>query len=325
LYNVVNFLGRRDESVTAEVLSLYHRHFRTVRIIARPLGKVYKTLIPLLTERVTALGVYFDLDHGVEINGFINEITGLLGTGRVTSLGIYSASAFTRFPDSIPPFGASSLLQQVAVVTPVLHRLKSLDIVVERMDEGPYDAFRTQIGQLTSLTVRAAFNGDLGQLWDMKQRDKWFTCNNITSLQLIQCVAASAPHIPYILQFFPLLRTLTLVSCGDDEDIEPLQREKGWSFTNDSLWRGRAPLESFHLEHVFGWELTALGAIHTRQLTIAVLVEEDIVNPFRDEEIYSCLRILRTEGRYITSDLEGICARRGIVLESNARPLLFHA
>jgi hypothetical protein len=192
---------------------------------------------------------------------------------------------------------------------------------MEGMNEEPYDAFRTQIGQLGSLTVRAAIPANLGQLWDMRQRDKWFTCN---SLQLIQCEAAFSPHIPYILQFFPSLRVLTLISCGGREDTEPPQREKGWSFMTDSLWRGRAPLESFHLEQFFGWEIAVLGVIHTLQFTITAVIAGDIINHFQDEELYPCLRILRTEGRYITSDLEEICARRGIVLESNAQPLLFH-
>lgn len=286
--------------------------------------KLYQALFPFLTERVTALGVYFDfLDNDLESSDFNNEIVRALDRGHITSFGIYSTSAFSTFPSSTPPLGASSLLQRITIVTPVLSRLKSLDIVMEGMNEGPYDAFRTQIGQLGSLTIRAAFHGDLGQLWDIRQRDKWFTCNNLTTLQLIQCVAASAPHIPYILQFFPLLQNLTLVSCGDEDDIETPQHEQGWSFTTDSLWQGRAPLESFHLEHVFGWEIATLGAIHTRQLTIAVVVEGNIINHFRDEEVYPYLRTLRTEGRYITSGLEETCARRGIVLESNAQPLLF--
>jgi hypothetical protein len=271
-----------------------------------------------------ALGVYFNFDDEVESREFNNEIVRALDKGHITSFGIYSITAFTKYPDDTPPLGASSLLQQITIATPVLNHLKSLDIVMEGMNEEVYDAFRTQIGQLGSLTVRAAFHADLGQLWDMGQRDKWFTCNNLTSLRLIQCVAASAPHIPYILQFFPLLRTLTLISCGDDEDTEPPQREKGWSFTTDSLWRGREPLESIHLEHLFGWEIAALGVIHTRELTIATVIEGDVINPFRDEELYPCLWILRTEGRSITSDLEEICARRGIVVESNARPLLFY-
>jgi hypothetical protein len=283
----------------------------------------YQALFPFLTERVTALGVYFDFTTTLNQEVFNNEIVRVLDKGHITSFGIYSAAAFSSFPSSDPPLGASSLLQQITNATPVLSCLKSLDIVMEKMNEGPYDAFRTQIGQLGSLTVRAAFHTGLGQLWDIMQRDKWSTCNNLTNLQLIQCVAASAPHIPYILQFFPLLRALTLVSCGDGEDTEPPQREKGWSFTEDSLWQGRTPLESFHLEHVYGWEIAALGVIHTRQLTIAAAVEDD-VNPFRNEELYPCLLLLRTEGQYITSDLEDICARRGVMLESNAQPLLFH-
>jgi hypothetical protein len=286
--------------------------------------KTFYLLFPAVIKHVTALGVYFD-DLGSfstsHLGTFIEEIIKAVKLGHISSFGVYCTSALSRGKQRGTPEGASTLLEQVTTLDPMLSRLRSLDIAVHGMDERLYDALRAQIGKLHSLTIRKALHEDLEPMGGVEQRDRWFKCYNLTSLQLIQCTGASTQHVLYMLQFFPSLRNLVLVSCGGLAQAIFPRRERGWSLRK-SLWQDRTPLETFHLERVFAWEILDFGVIHTRILTVADILE-GLFNPCGDEEIYPHLRTLRINALYLNPDLEAMCKKRGIAIESIARSLKF--
>jgi hypothetical protein len=331
LYQAFNYLEPpvADRDIAGEILTRYGSYFRTVRVSTKlwrrsSWEKIKHLLLPLLTERVTSLGIYFD-DEGkssrLSPRALINDVMNVLQAGRVKSFGIYSNSAFSSNLDDFTPAGASALLQQITLC-PSLSQLNSLEIATERMDESLYDALRTQIGKLRSLTIRSAFQEDLEPVWSIARREKWLSCHNLTTLQLVQCAGVATPHVPYVIQSFPSLRTLILASCGGRGVPWVPQREKGWSFTKDSVWQDRPPLEMFHLERVFYWEISTLGVIHTSKLIIADVIEGKLIDSFRDEELFPHLRTLKIEHQDIDPDLEVICAKRGIILEPDALRLL---
>jgi hypothetical protein len=331
LYQVFNYVEPpvEDRDFAGEILTRYGSYFRTVRVSAKlwkcsSWEKVKDLLLPLLTERVTSLGIYFDYEGNsarLDQSALINDVVNILQAGRIKSFGIYSNSAFPPRLDTITSAGASALLEQTTL-SGSLSQLNSLEIATARMDESLYEALRTRIGKLHSLTIRAAFQENLEPLWSITQRERWLSCHNLTTLQLVQCVGVATPQVPYILQSFPSLRTLFLASCGGVEVAEAPQREQGWSFAKDSAWQDRLPLETFHLERVFHWEISILGAIHTSKLIVAAVIKGKLIDSFRDEELFPHLRILKIEYQDIDPDLEVICAKRGITLEPDALCLL---
>ncbi|KIM24319.1 hypothetical protein M408DRAFT_46560, partial [Serendipita vermifera MAFF 305830] len=302
LYHDLNLVSDNvtNDPIIVEVVTRYQRYIRTVRITAEyseQNKEVFDLVSSLLIDGVASLGVYYQntTKEWIEFN---NTMIRALESGRVSSFGVYSTVCFSEYLQYAAPSGATALLQSVTDAN-ILEQFNCVDIVIERLEEAVYDRIRSQIGNISSFTVRGPFRRWLGQIWDINQYNKWYPGQSLTNLQLIHCPNAYAPHIPPVLLFFPSLKTLFVAGCGYTGDIIPDQRTAGWSFKDDAVWGKRAPLETIRVECVASWEIIALGAIHTRNLIIAAITEGgSLSESFRDEEIFPQLQTLQTELKY---------------------------
>jgi hypothetical protein len=345
-FNLVNS-DHCDQQIAMEIIQRYHGHIRTVRISVEQSSAakdVWELLVPHLRERVTSLGVYYHRSQSAELANFNNAVITALNSGRITSFGIYSISSLSILLRNRAPERAIALLEGVMQTEGTMKQFISLDIVLDSMTTAAYDALRNQLGNLRSLTIRGALRRQLGQIWGIEQRGRWFPSLNLTKLQLIHCPSAYAPHIPHVVQLFPALKTLFIAGCGNSADVIPTKREEGWSVRKDALWGRRAPLESIRLECMAAWEVAALGAIHTEELIITALNGGKIIDAFEDKELYPRLKLLRTEPQYkdlpstpsedaggdgqkphssLAPTLSQICKERGIILKYDVEALMF--
>jgi len=82
-------------------------------------------------------------------------------------------------------------------------------------------------------------------------------------------------------------------TCGDEDDIQPLLRRRGWSSESDALCQEREPLRAFHIEHMEKWEIIALGVIPAKHITLSNITRGHFVGAMeKDSEIFPRLETL---------------------------------
>ncbi|KAG8805484.1 hypothetical protein FRC17_005484, partial [Serendipita sp. 399] len=124
----------------------------------------------------------------------------------------------------------------------------------------------------------------------------YFPPANLVSLQFMGGGGVHSPWVPDLILHCPRLRYLLVSTCGDDIGLPPVTRTPGWSRREDALWRRRAPLEEFQIEHMLEWEIIAMGTIPARTVIITSTFSHDLQNTFlKDPEIFPCMELLRYE------------------------------
>ena len=193
------------------------------------------------------------------------------------------------------------------------------------MTHDAYDAVRMHFPALESLTIRRGFRASYGRVWDPQERHKWHRKPNLTHFHIIDCLAGYAPHIPELVRLFGSLKYLTVSTCGDQDDIQPLPRPHGWSARPDALCQTKEfVLESVHIEHMEWWEILALGVIPTKRVKLSNIMKRHFITALEsDFEIFPYLETMSvlplydsdamTEGdKKLKEVLDSLCKRRGI-------------
>ena len=314
---------------------------RNVRILLDPefasLVPYWDFLVEVLASftNVTSLALYYRSYH-TSPRHVTHECINLLKTGNVREFGIYSITILHREIgnpswDRHMALFAYDVIQQYTNNAAAANNLRVLDLAVETIPTEIYNLVRTQFPNLRMMNIRRAFRcPTLGRIWDASQVQYWSRNNNLTRLSLIDCSSAYAFHIPHLVRHFTSLRELIVSTCGTgDDDRIGILRCGGWSTESDALCSTRAPLDVFHIEHMTGWEIGALGVIPTKELVTSLLTRGDLETAFtRDPEIFPGLVVLRVEDyvdvqRFFASgtvkNLSAICAGRGLKIEKNAK------
>ncbi|KIM23472.1 hypothetical protein M408DRAFT_27818 [Serendipita vermifera MAFF 305830] len=293
----------------------------------------------LLTEcqNLTTLALYYrhpdpclDIIKDSLISSIVN--------GRLSSLGFYSDRLLRDSEDrgSTIVHGLGDLLDALVEDPGVQKRLRVLDIVTEHVPTHTFDAIRSKLTNLTSLTLRRSIGAPwfLHRVWDLDQRPRWANLAGLTRLQLGNFEPGHAAHIPPLVGHFTQLKELLISACGN-ETFQTVLRPQGWSTQPDALCKKRQPLTSFFIEHMDDYELYELGLIPTTTLIVTTVKRHHLlVNLRRDPEIFPGIKVLRlahippsfkrgledgddTSGE---KELQKICDGRGIEIRRDARP-----
>jgi len=237
----------------------------------------------------------------------------------------------------INPAAAYHLLDNVASSPKATASIKKLDLAWETMPLHTYDLVRSKFINIQSLSVRRAFrvwafdDRELGRLWDEGQAQKWKPYTNLTTLNLIDCSNAYAPHIPKLVRLFGSLQHLLVSTCGYSTDKKAYP-DADWHSTTDALWKARQPLDTFHMEHMLDWEILALGVIPTRKLITSNIHTGHLSHAFNeDHQIFPGLQHLSlepllpdletgetTDGEKEHAFLEEFCKGRSVELSKDA-------
>lgn len=269
-------------------------------------------------------------------------VISLLERGTIHSLGIYSLMVVQRRLgywdwNYLDPSDAYHLLDGVAYSPKAAASIKRLDLAWETTPRHTYDLIRSNFINLRSLSVRRAFrvwafdDRQLGRLWEEGQAQKWKPYANLTTLNLIDCSNAYAPHIPKLVRLFNSLRHLLVSTCGYSTDREA-SPDADWHSTTNALWKVHQPLVTFHVEHMLDWEILALGVLPTITLIASNLYTGHLANALNeDEQIFPGLRHLSIEplfpdpetgdtadGKKEHAFLEEFCKGRSVELSKDA-------
>ena len=248
---------------------------------------------------MTAIALYFvgiptDDEASSQVE-FVKILMSQLESKNICSVGIYDLFIF-RWSQSrhIPGVGISTLLKEILSTQKLALKLETLEVSVPVLESDTYDDLRSKLTNLRTLTLRRCVEGDLGQLWAPHQQVKWIPYQRLTHLNLIECEGAYAPHIPQLVGRFPSLETLIIYACGSLTD-QPYTflRQKGWSSELDALCNEHAPLKLLRAEHMWDWEILALGTIPVETLIITCVIPEHVPAVFiKDPELFPGLKTL---------------------------------
>jgi hypothetical protein len=347
IFQELNILDR--EALNLEVILKHAQHIRTARILIDPplpdkeLRSHQSSIEQILSacSGITSLGCYYQM-HKSSWGGIPPVVVSLLERGTIQSLGIYSLMVVQRGLgywdwNYIDPAAAYQLLDSVASSPKATASIKRLDIAWETMPQHTYDLVRSNFINIRSLSVRRAFrvwafdDRELGRLWDEGQPHKWKPYANLTTLNLIDCSNAYAPHIPKLVRLFDSLRHLLVSTCGYSTDKQAYP-DTDWHSTTNALWKVRPSLVTFHMEHMLDWEILALGIIPTRILITSNLHTGHLAHAFnQDQRIFPGLQHLSLEplspdpetGEITDREkehafLEEFCKRRSVELSKDA-------
>lgn len=291
--------------------------------------------------KLQSLGLYY-LSGSTDTTLLAESIVRLMENGQLDTLGIYSDLVTGFYPqrtwDSLPVNAPMAILEAILTSDKCSDALRVLDLTSESMSQDVYDRICSGLKNLSSLSIHRSFRYRLGDLWEPNTRLKWSPKTNLTQLHLINCQNAYAPHIPGFIKHFDSIRELWVVECGHGSDVPPPTRSRGWSEDPHAIWRVRAPLDEFLIEHMDDWEILALGPIPTKRLLLHSMGQRPILRPLcRDPEVFPGMGVLLTvrgEPNEIPSllkdetdntvvTLEIFCKERGIEWRKSAHRLRY--
>lgn len=163
----------------------------------------------------------------------------------------------------------------------------------------------------------------------------WAAYSNLMSLRLIGCGNVCPIHVPELVRHFDSLEHLIVSECHDNSGRVIDHRTQGWSTLSDRWWSQCKPLTFMQIEHLYDWEVLAMGTIPTTELTSVRLRFTRTFPIFKqDEEIFPHLKVLRLE--FLSDDtpretcdlpaddssVSHILEMRGIDVRRDAEPVL---
>ncbi|KIM30126.1 hypothetical protein M408DRAFT_101443 [Serendipita vermifera MAFF 305830] len=249
---------------------------------------------------VHSLGLYYH-HWDIDFTPVTEKILPLIENGTLTALGIYSVPIMLS-PLTWSVFyvngGTSGPIQLLNEITASgISNLKAFDFVAEWMPRETYAALQASptFAHLTSLSVRYAFRHVL--LWvndTAKRLSAWAPRTRLTRLQLINCQTVYAPDIPVIVGIFDALEELIVSTCGHGDDVIPSRRSTGWSTYPDALWKRKAALREFGIEHMSQWEILALGVIPALTVICANVRPDSMLRALEEDgELFPGMKVLR--------------------------------
>jgi hypothetical protein len=197
------------------------------------------------------------------------------------------------------------------------------------MTEEVYDFICSGFPSLEALTFYYVVDYPLKGVWDYNEEVKWGQYSNLTTLQFIECGRAYSNQISHLVRHFPSLLHL-LFSTSDNGTGGSNLKPNDWHSRDDAMWRVRNPLETVHLEHMYGWEINAMGDIPTRTLIVTNLRADFLIGSMRnDMKIFPGLQTIRIQPAVIPEYhdgghpfLEDICKARGVTITRDAEAVM---
>ncbi|KAG8777175.1 hypothetical protein FRC19_008385 [Serendipita sp. 401] len=307
LYSEINAFDKLDY----EPIMKYKDHVRTLRLTIGPADIIsaskpssyldYTGISSILStcHKTTSLVLYYmpsDIEESDVYQDLANTIKEFVISHNIKSLGVCNVSIVDDFRTWEDTSGQWSLLEHITSEFAMLNDIDVLDIACSAPDAMSYSSLQN----LVSLTVREAVDTEFDS--PLLQ----FASATLVKLQLIECRAVYAGHIPDLVRQCPALRSLFVSTCGDGSDVEIPFRPAGWSEENDALWRDHQPLDHFHLEHMLGWEIAAMATIPAREVVLTSLRDGELLNAFeRDKEMFPQLELLHIDVDLDMKEAEG--------------------
>jgi hypothetical protein len=343
LFHDLNLLDNAMDSTTIQAVAPYTSYIRTIRLLIDPPKSQnpdsclrYDELSTLISQcrNTTSLALYYN-NYSSHLQQFESSLLDIIRLGKIKSLGIYSNMVLRVVYGSWTWNGCVaqmiSRFLETALDLPEMKRsLTELDIVMEKISGELYARLRPFVVHLKALTIRRAFRVSYGRIWEPFRSMQWSPSVRLQRLNLIDCSNAYAPHIPELVGHFKSLRYLVVSTCGDETDLEIGSRVKGWSHSSDALCKNHIPLEEFHIEHMYEWEMSAMATIPTKKLITSRVENGQLIDVFlKDREVFPGLQFLSIESNWTPEDdivaqeaqkkdLERMCRERSVVLSLDA-------
>jgi hypothetical protein len=360
LFHDLNLLDNSNQNNTVAPITPYTSHVKCIRLLLDPSCskdldeadyRQYEEEISMILQQcnnATSLALYYN-ESSSPVKQVGQGIINLMRQGNIRNFGIYSNMVIrvtygSYAWDSLQSVDISRLLDEIFAISEVKSSLKNLDIVMETIPSDLYIQVRSLVNDLTSLTVRRAFRISNGHIWDPYQGARWSPSSQLQRLNLIDCSNAYAADIPELVDHFKALRYLIVSTCGDESDPIPETRPKGWSRSPDALCNRRTPLDEFHFERLYEWEIVVVGTIPTKRLMISSSDKKDLISVLeKDKEVFPGLEYIgiAEELRFrfqqpitlddleatdsteatLKDDLVKICMERDVMLNLDVEPI----
>lgn len=354
LYREISFMGDTHHMTflrTHPIFTVYPAHIRTIRaeISQSIYHEDYESLLLDTIDRCNnakTLVLYYSgrpmgVDSSLQI-AFTSEIVMRLERGSYSSIGVYQSLLYRSSHGRVKlGSGLWDFVNSITESKVLTNRIRILDLMVAELPKEIYDHLRSNMTNLTALTLRRCVEGDSGKIWDPSTGIIWKPYQHLTKLQLISCIGAEAEQIPSLVREFASLRYLLISGCGHPRyQPKTMSRERGWSQSTDSLSRCHRPLDLIRIEQMWHWEIWELGIIPVLELSIAATPIEEVVKIFiDDEELFPGLEtlhvtveasgarkvasndffIMATRSQESYTKLSVVCEERNITLLKDAR------
>lgn len=338
------------------IIAPYAQYFRTIRLSVEIIPDEDAAKVLRKATGANAVGLYhpvFQLPSG-SLEGDAQNLDWMRHTSDATiyllknhslsALGVYSehllAGKFRIGRYRRPLFILPNILQSPAAQK----SLKTLEINLPGLSMDAYNLIRRNFTSLKSLTINGALILKLGFIWEPSDI-KWASNSNLTRLQFKRCDNVYAPRIHHLVRHFVSLKHLIISECGykhnDKSTFSPVD---GWFSANDALWKVRAPLDTFWLEHMDDWEIGCMGEIPARTLIVSNLKGSHLTKALsQDMNYFPGLETIMIEphrsfsfeepdqkSSHIQFDADAMnflkeyCQTRGIIVLEDAKPTTFY-
>ncbi|PVG03881.1 hypothetical protein CPB86DRAFT_821922 [Serendipita vermifera] len=341
--------GSSHEKLITERLPNYAQYIRTIRFYlyhmstpdepeSHPSHETYISEILSLCTQATSISIYYHpfnavkvpKDRSFEFCGKIFDIITRADRAPLKSFGLYcprllTSGSYTSEDDHIELF-----LDQLNSSSYLQNHLQNLDLVIQHLPSYK----KTTFPSLTSVSFRHSWHSMSMANWSMYQISEWAGQTKLVRLQFINCTNVYAWDIQECVRACPSLQHLLVSACGGAyEETGPPPRTPGWSKEHGALNKHHAPLLSFHIEHMSGTEIIALGVIPTSHLTIGSVYGADFATSVdNDPELFPGLKNLslpNTNDQFRERDkqkfenqidsVEKFCEKRGVSLDYEAQ------
>jgi hypothetical protein len=162
-----------------------------------------------------------------------------------------------------------------------------------------FELIRNRFTGLETLSMRDAFGKSSEPIWvtePITKKPYWAPYPSLTSLKLTGCLNVNSSQVPELVQHFHSLEHLLIGNSHSNHGPVVHDRKRRWSSRPGEWWNLRKPLKSVHIEHLYGWEVLAMGTIPTIELTAVRLRKTNAFIVFKqDEEIFPHLKSLYLE------------------------------
>ncbi|PVF99528.1 hypothetical protein CPB86DRAFT_703109 [Serendipita vermifera] len=340
LFHDLNLLDNSMDASSIQIVSPYASHVKSIRVLLDPphsedsdSANRHEELSALIVRchNATSLALYYN-EFSSSVGQIGQSIVDLMRLGKIRSFGIYSNMVLRVVYGSWTwneklAGKISRFLETLFDLPETRASLRELDIVMEKTSKELYGQLRPLVTDLQALTIRRAFRISFGRIWEPFNCIQWSPSTQLQRLNLIDCSNAYAPHIPELVGHFKSLQCLIVSTCGDETDLQILPRTHGWSHSPGALCKHHIPLEMFHVEHMYEWEINAMGTIPTRKLISSRVEIRQLIDVFlKDKEVFPGLQYLSIENNWTPIDdkksqeeeLQKICRERSILLDWNA-------
>jgi hypothetical protein len=215
--------------------------------------------------------------------------------GNLRSIGFYCYTTNWIGGRTSPGNTDYNLLYEI-VTSERAQFIKHLDLFTSIEKAETFELIRTRLTGLETLTMRDTLGEPIWVTDSTIEKPYWALYSNLRSLKLIGCYNVNPFHIPELFRHFRSLEHLLIAQSRGRNGPVVHNRQRGWSSVPEGWWNQRTPLKSLHIEHVYDWEVLAMGTIPTTELTAVRLCYTNASIVFKhDEELFPHLKTLCLE------------------------------